>query len=141
MRPLFQALVPAGFPSPAEDYLEGRIDLNRDLILHPLATYYARIEGDSMVGADISDGSIVAFDCAVETRDGDVVIARIEDQMVCKVLREGTEGGVWLEPANPDFKPIIITEEMDFQVIGQVLFSVKWHSRHHGPRFRPGRCQ
>lgn len=141
LRPLFMSRVPAGFPSPAEDYVESRIDLNRDLILHPLATYYARIEGDSMVGVDIPDGSIVAFDCTVETKDGDIVIARVEDQMVCKILREGTEGGVWLEPANSDYKPIIITEEMDFQVIGQVLFSVKWHSKHHGPRFRPGRCQ
>jgi DNA polymerase V len=140
-RPLFLSRVPAGFPSPAEDYVESRIDLNRDLILHPLATYYARIEGDSMIGADIPDGSFVAFDCAAETNDGDVVIARVEDQMCCKILREGTEGGVWLEPANPDYQPIIITEEMDFQIIGLVLFSFKWHAKHHGHRLRTHRCQ
>ena len=58
MRPLFQSGIPAGFPSPAEDYLEGRIDLDRDLVLHPLTTCYARIEVDSMIGADIPDGSM-----------------------------------------------------------------------------------
>lgn len=68
LRPLFLSRVPAGFPSPAEHYVESRIDLNRDLILHPLATYYARIEGDSITGADTPDGSFVAFDCAAETR-------------------------------------------------------------------------
>ena len=134
-RPLFLSRVPAGFPSPADDYIEGRIDLSRDLLLHPMATYYARVEGDSMIGANIFDGQIVAFDCAVETRDQDIVIARVDTEMCIKFLREGTDGGVWLEPANPQHQPIIITEETDFQVVGLVTFSFQWHARRYDPRF------
>jgi SOS-response transcriptional repressor LexA len=64
-RPLFESELPAGFPSPAEDYVEERIDLNRDLIFHPSYTYYARIAGDSMIGEGLNNGCIVALITAV----------------------------------------------------------------------------
>jgi DNA polymerase V len=105
-RPLYLSQVPAGFPSPADDYVEDRIDLNRDLILHPHYTYYARISGDSMINAHLYDGSIVAFDRALEAHDGDIVIASINhSDLCCKIYREG-EDSISLEPANPKHPPI-----------------------------------
>src|ERR671913_51849 len=76
-RPLFMASVSAGSPPPAEDYVEGRLDLNRHLIKHPVATFYVRVSGDSMLGAGIHPGSILVVDRAVDAEDGDIVIARI----------------------------------------------------------------
>ena len=69
-RPLMMCRVPAGFPSPAEDYVEGRIDLNRDLIKHPLATFYIRVDGDSMIDAGIQPGALLVVDRAAEVHEG-----------------------------------------------------------------------
>ncbi len=96
-RPLVSASVSAGFPSPAEDYVEGRLDLNRHLIKHPFATFYVRVSGDSMTKAGISPGSILVVDRAVEADDGDIVIARINDELCVKRLRLH-EGRIWLMP-------------------------------------------
>ena len=73
--PLFMASVSAGFPSPAEGYIEGRLDLNRHLIKHPAATFFVRVAGDSMIDAGIHPGDILVVDRAVEPSDGRVVIA------------------------------------------------------------------
>src|SRR5919206_2774527 len=73
-RPLIGWRVPAGFPSPAQDYVEGRIDLNRDLIKHPLATFYIRVEGDSME-PKIHSGALIVVDRMAETKDDDIVVA------------------------------------------------------------------
>lgn len=140
-RPLYLSQVPAGFPSPADDYIEDRIDLNRDLILHPHYTYYARISGDSMINEHLYDGSIVAFDRALEAHDGDIVIASINhSDLCCKIYHENDEG-IRLEPANPEHPPILITEEMELRVIGLVTFSVHWHAKRYGRRFHLGRLQ
>ena len=140
-RPLYLSQVPAGFPSPADDYVEDRIDLNRDLILHPHYTYYARISGDSMINEHLYDGSIVAFDRSLEVHDSDIVIASINNSdLCCKIYREN-EDGIRLEPANPEYTPIQITEEMELQVIGLVTFSVHWHTKRYGRRFHLGRLQ
>jgi DNA polymerase V len=141
-RPLFQSQLPAGWPSPADDYIEERIDLNRDLILHPLYTYYARIAGDSMIGEGLYDGSLVAFDRSLEAHDGDIVVASVSNSdLCCKIYREGTGGEVWLEPANPAHPLIPITEEMELRIIGLVTFSVQWHAKRYGRRLRLGRLQ
>lgn len=139
-RPLYLSEVAAGFPSPADDYVDARIDLNRDLILHPDYTYYARISGDSMVGENIFDGSIVAFDMSLQALDGEIVIARVSSELCCKIYRE-SEDGIWLEPANPQHAPIRITEDMDLRIIGLVTFSVSWHAKRYGRNFRAHRCQ
>jgi DNA polymerase V len=68
--------VPAGLPSPAEDYVEGRIDLNGDVIKHPLSTFYVRVSGDSMVGTGIMPGAMLVVDRAVEALGGHIVVAR-----------------------------------------------------------------
>ena len=122
-RPLIMWRVPAGFPSPAEDYVEGRIDLNRDLIKHPLSTFYVRVAGDSMMPR-IHPGALLLVDRMVETKDDDVVIARINDELCVKKLRI-EEGGIWLLSENEIYSPIQITEEMDFEVWGRVMYAIQ----------------
>lgn len=126
-RPLILCRVPAGFPSPAEDYVEGRIDLNRDLIKHPLSTFYIRVSGDSMVGAGIMPGSLLVVDRAVEANDGHVVVARINDELCVKRLRICDDGRVWLLSENERYRPIEIREGMEFEVWGRVLYSIAAH--------------
>ena len=126
-RPLIMCRVPAGFPSPAEDYVEGRIDLNRDLIKHPLSTFYIRVSGDSMVGAGIMPGALLVVDRAVEALDGHVVVARINDELCVKRLSICDDGRVWLLSENEQYRPIEIKEEMDFEVWGRVLYSISSH--------------
>ncbi|MDQ1593272.1 MAG: polymerase [Pyrinomonadaceae bacterium] len=125
-RPLLMWRVPAGFPSPAEDYVEGRIDLNRDLVKHPLATFYIKVEGDSMINAGIHPGSLLVVDRAVEVHEGHIVVARINDELCVK--RYCVEGGlIYLMPENEQFQPILITEEMDFEIWGRVMYSIQPH--------------
>jgi DNA polymerase V len=125
LRPLFAARISAGFPSPAEDWIEGRLDLNRHLIRHPAATFYLRVIGDSM-SDDIREGDILVVDRAAEAEDGDIVIVRIFNDFTVKKL--SLEGGkIWLLAANESYQPIEITEEMDFEVWGKVLWSIRSH--------------
>ena len=125
-RPLFLVSVSAGFPSPAEDYIEGRLDLNKHLIKHPVATFYVRVAGDSMIDAGIGPGSILIVDRAVEADDGDIVIARVNDELCVKRLRIA-DGCVWLMPENIDYEPLEVTEAMDFEVWGRVTHSIRAH--------------
>jgi DNA polymerase V len=90
-RPIIMWRIPAGFPSPAEDYVEGRIDLNRDLIKHPLATFYIRVEGDSME-PKIQSGALIVVDRMAETKDDDIVVARIGSEFMVKKLRTERDG-------------------------------------------------
>ncbi len=119
-RPLFLVSVSAGFPSPAEDYIEGRLDLNRHLIKHPVATFYVRVAGDSMIDAGIHAGSLLVVDRAVAVDDSDIIIARVYDELCVKRLRI-MDGKVWLMPENAAYEPIEVTEEMDFEVWGRVM--------------------
>ena len=125
-RPLMMWRVPAGFPSPAEDYVEGRIDLNRDLVKHPLTTFYIRVDGDSMVGAGILPGSLLVVDRGVTAAEGDVVVARLGDELCVKRL--SLEGGmVRLLSENALYQPIEVAEGMDFEVWGRVMYSIRRH--------------
>lgn len=126
-RPLILCPVSAGFPSPAEDYVEGRIDLNRDLIKHPLSTFYIRVSGVSMIGAGIMPGALLVVDRAVESHDGHIVVARINDELCVKRLSICDDGKVWLLSENEQYPPIEIKEEMDFEVWGRVLYSISAH--------------
>jgi DNA polymerase V len=124
-RPFFASRVAAGFPSPADDYIERRIDLNRDLIPHPLATFYARVAGDSMETL-IKAGELLIVDRMMETKDKDIVFARLEDVFCIKRLRVFDDGaGIWLYSENTSYEPIEITPETDFEVWGKVLHSIK----------------
>lgn len=109
-RPLISSYVPAGFPSPAEDYVEGRIDLNHDLIRHPLTAFYIRVVGDSMV-PEIHPGSLLIVDRGVQTNSGNIVVARINDELCIKKLLIEKEGRITLLSENPRYRPILITRD------------------------------
>jgi DNA polymerase V len=125
-RPLVSCRVPASFPSPAQDEIAGRIDLNRDLVKHQLATFYVRVEGDSMEPR-IHDGELLVVDQMVETKDGDIVIARLGCEFMVKRLHTEGDGGIRLLSENPSYAPIEITEGMDFEVWGRVMYSIHRH--------------
>src|SRR5215210_4284761 len=98
LRPFLVARISAGFPSPAEDWIEGRLDLNRHLIRHPAATFYLRVIGDSM-SDDIREGDILVVDRAAEAEDGDIVIVRIFNDFTVKKLSL-QDGKIWLLASN-----------------------------------------
>lgn len=119
--------IKAGFPSPADDYSHETLDFNRDLIRHPEATFYGRVEGDSMIDAGISDGDIAVIDRSLEARDGDIVVGYINDEFTIKYLdlRHRNDGYIELRPANKNFKPIHIGADDDFEVWGVVVWTIK----------------
>ena len=115
--PLFSARVEAGFPSPAEDYIDCNLDLNEYLIRHPAATYFVRVSGDSMTGAGIHDGDLLIVDRAPEPTDGDVVIAALFGELTLKRIRK-RGGKILLVPDNDEYPTIEVDEEADFQIWG-----------------------
>ena len=117
--PLAESSVPAGFPSPADDFIANRLDLNEHLILHPAATFFVRVAGDSMIGAGITDGDILIVDRSLEPTDGKVVIAVVSGELVVKRLRR-TEKGWLLLAENDGYPPIEVGEEDEFEVWGVV---------------------
>lgn len=121
--PLAASQIPAGFPSPADDYVEDNLDLAQHLVQHPNATFYVRVIGESMVGAGIQSGDILVVDRSLDARDGDVVVAAVNGEFTVKRLRYRL-GQPWLTPANPAFKPMLITEDMDTVIWGVVTASV-----------------
>ena len=118
-RPLFMVPVSAGFPSPAEDYLEGKLDLNSHLIKHPAATFFVRVTGDSMIDAGIHSGDLVIVDRALEPVDGNVVIAVINGELTVKRIRR-IKDRLLLIPDNKNYEALEIDEEMAFEVWGVV---------------------
>jgi DNA polymerase V len=123
-RPLVSSHVPAGFPSPAADYIEGSIDLNLHLIKHRLSTFYIRVIGDSMETL-IHSGDLLVVDKMPETSDKDIVVARIGNDLCVKRLRILDDGAVWLYSENINYKPIQISAEDDFEIWGKVLHSIQ----------------
>ena len=111
--------VVAGFPSPAEQYQEPPLDLNELLVKRPAATYFVRVEGDSMVGAGISDGDLLVVDRSLRPAEGDVIIASVDGDFTVKTYRRD-KSGVRLEAANPAYKPIRFAGEMELRVFGVV---------------------
>jgi DNA polymerase V len=118
-RPLFMVPVMAGFPSPAEDYIEGKLDLNRHLIKHPAATFFVKVAGDSMIDAGIHPGDILIVDRSLEPADKKVVIAVINGELTVKRIRM-KNGRIYLMPENKNYKPVEIEKEMKFDVWGVV---------------------
>jgi DNA polymerase V len=117
--PLVLDRVRAGFPSPADGYVDRGIDLNEILIENPESSFFLRVEGHSMTGAGIHDGDVLLVDRAAEPKNGSVVIAAVDGQLTVKRLRiEGT--CAWLLPAHPDFEPIELSGGQDLRVWGVV---------------------
>lgn len=111
--------VKAGFPSPALDYMEERIDLNKTYIRHPLATFLVECTGDSMTGAFIPPRARLIVDRSLEPRNGDIVLAVIHGEFTVKFLKK-SDFKCWLLPANEKYPDIEITPEMNLEVWGVV---------------------
>ncbi|EFN4618895.1 translesion error-prone DNA polymerase V autoproteolytic subunit [Escherichia coli] len=121
--PLFSDLVPCGFPSPAQDYVEKRIDLNELLVQHPSATYFVKSSGDSMIGAGIGNGDLLVVDRSRKPGHGDIVIAAIDGEFTVKRLQ--LHPVVMLVPENSTYAPIMIKGEDTLDIFGVVTFIVK----------------
>ena len=111
--------VVAGFPSPAEQYQEPPLDLNELLVKRPAATYFVRVEGDSMVGAGIRDGDLLVVDRSLRPADGDVIIASVDGDFTVKTYRRD-KSGVRLEPANPNYPVIRLRAGQELDYFGKV---------------------
>ena len=118
-RPLFFVPVSAGFPSPADDYIENCLDLNKHLIKHPAATFFVRVKGDSMIEAGIHSGDILIVDRSLEATDKKVVIAVIDGELMVKRIKI-VDKMICLLPENHAYSPTEITESMNFAVWGVV---------------------
>ena len=128
---VFSTTVRAGFPSPADDYVEHRLDLN-DLVQHKEATYYAWVEGDSMIDLNIHDGDLLMVDKAVFAETGDIVVAEVEGDFTVKRLGE-QHGAPCLLPANPDYPIITLRADVGATIWGVVVRVI------HDPRPRKRR--
>lgn len=115
--------VRAGFPSPAQNYMENSIDLNRDLVEHPESTFFARVEGSSMIEAGLEEGDILVIDRSIDARDGDIVVCALNGEFTVKYLQL-RDGGVRLLPANPEFAPIDVEPGDRFEVWGAVTYII-----------------
>jgi len=121
---LFSHKVPAGFPSPADDHAEKRLDLNEYLIDQSESTFFVRIKGDSMIDAGILDNDIVIVDRSKSAAINDIVLASIDGEFTVKVLAKNSEGP-YLMPANKEYKPIYIKSDSEFEIWGVVTGSVR----------------
>ena len=121
--PLYASAVSAGFPSPADDYLELSLDLNKYLLKHPAATFYVRVKGDSMINAGIHDGDLLIVDKSVEPENDDVVVCVINGEFTVKRLKK-VNGEIYLIPENSHYQAVKISENMDFQVWGVVTYTI-----------------
>lgn len=122
--PLFIHSVPAGFPSPADDYLDRSLDLNSHLIKHPAATYLARARGDSMEGCGIYDGDLLIVDRSRDAQHGEIIIAALDGQLTCKMLDKNKQ---CLISANKTYAPIAISEFSELIIEGVVIHSIRHH--------------
>jgi DNA polymerase V len=117
--PLYSATVPAGFPSPADDYIDAHLDLNTHLIKHPSATFFVTASGDSMTGAGIVSGDMLVVDRSIEATHGKIIIAAINGELTVKRLSRQA-GKVQLLPENDRYQPIDISEEEELVIWGVV---------------------
>jgi len=119
----YSSHIPAGFPSPAEDFLEKRLDLNDYLINNKAATFLIKVQGDSMINAGIFNGDILIIDRSIEPADGKIVLGVLNGEFTVKrVVKK--EDCLYLMPENKKYKPIQITEEMNFSIWGVVTHSI-----------------
>lgn len=120
--------IQAGFPSPARDYITETIDLNRELIAHPAATFYGRVSGDSMIEEGIEEGDIVVIDRSLEPEEGDLAVCCIDGEFTLKRLHFEKDA-MWLIPSNETFDPIVVTPDDRFSVWGVVTYTIKRNRR------------
>lgn len=121
--PLFLSEVAAGFPSPADDYIDKKMDLNEHLIKNPAATFFVRAYGDSMRDANIASGDILIVDRAQDAIHNSIVIAALNGELTVKRLKQ-KNNRLYLAPENPDYPILEITEESSFEIWGVVTYII-----------------
>ena len=121
---LAQTGISAGFPSPADDFKEYKISLDRTLVKNKEATFYAKVNGQSMIGAGLDDGDLLVVDKSLEPAHNKIAVCFIDGEFTVKRLKV-TSKGVYLQPENPVYDPILVTESNDFQIWGIVTHVIK----------------
>ncbi|NTW32472.1 MAG: translesion error-prone DNA polymerase V autoproteolytic subunit [Bacteroidetes bacterium] len=122
--PLIDKGISAGFPSPANDFIDVAIDLNKELIKNPSSTFFGRVKGDSMKDSGINNGDLLIIDKSLEPQNGKIAVCFIDGEFTIKRIILDKDC-CWLMPANNDYKPIKVTEENDFIVWGIVVHVIK----------------
>ncbi len=126
-RPLLLPRTRAGFPSPGDDYIDKTLDLNELVIKHPMATFFVRVQGESMKEAGIFDGDILIVNRAPEAENNDIVVAVLDGDLVVKRLQKTNGKKIRLASENPKFIPIDITSDIQFEIWGVVTYSLHPH--------------
>lgn len=116
--------ISAGFPSPADDFLDLSIDLNKEFIKNKDATFYGRVKGDSMTDAGLHDGDLLIIDKSIEPQNGKIAICFIDGEFTVKRINIEKDI-IWLVAENKKYKPIKVTEDNDFMIWGMVTFVIK----------------
>lgn len=124
--------IQAGFPSPAQNYINESIDLNIELIKHPASTFFGKVSGDSMIEEGIEEGDILVIDKSLEPINGDLAVCCIDGEFTLKRI-EIEENRIKLMPSNATFKPIIVTPDDQFTVWGIVTYTIKKNRRKRNP--------
>lgn len=122
--PFIKEGVSAGFPSPAADFMENNIDLNKELSENPLATFYIKVKGNSMIDAGINDKDVLVVDRSLEPRDNKIAICFVDGEFTVKRIKLEKEC-LYLLPENPSYPPIKVTEENQFIIWGIVTYVIK----------------
>ena len=121
---LAQTGISAGFPSPADDFRDNKISLDKVLVKNKEATFYAKVSGQSMIGAGLDDGDLLVVDKSLEPTHNKIAVCFVDGEFTVKRLQV-TQEGVFLMPANPTYEPIQVTEENNFQIWGIVTHVIK----------------
>lgn len=122
--PVVQQGISAGFPSPADDFLDLSIDLNKEFIKHPSTTFYGRVRGDSMIDAGLNDGDLLIIDKSLAPEDGKIAVCFIDGEFTVKRVKVNKEA-IFLVAENQKYKPIEVHEDQDFLIWGIVTTVIK----------------
>lgn len=122
--PFVESGISAGFPSPALDFVDVSIDLNKHLIKHPSATFYGRVKGESLKDAGINDGDLLIIDKSLEPVNGKIAVCYIDGEFTAKRIKK-SKNELWLMPENEAYSPIKIEEENDLIIWGIVTHVIK----------------
>ena len=121
--PMFGDSVSAGFPSPAEDYLDLDLNLHDYLVQNPAATFCVRANGDSMINANIKSGDVMVVDRALDPTNNSIVLAVLDGEFTVKRIKKSSDE-LYLMPANENYQPVKVTSDIDFQIWGVVTFII-----------------
>ncbi|MEN2400733.1 translesion error-prone DNA polymerase V autoproteolytic subunit [Flavobacterium sp. MC2016-06] len=122
--PFFDVGISAGFPSPADDFIELTIDLNKEFIKNKDTTYFAKVKGHSMKNVGINDGDLLIIDKSLEPQNNKIAVCQIDGEFTVKRIKI-EKNSIWLIAENEDYKPIKVTPENNFMIWGIVIHSIK----------------